>query len=142
MRFVIELLFSGGLLLFLDQWSKRLVDTRVCGRTLAVGRLLLIRPVANRKSLYSRGRMRLALTLMWLGAFGSAIVLSTVSGWVRNDIAIIALGSACGGAAGNLLDILVRRQVRDFIDLRWWPVFNLADVAITSGVLLALWMRT
>jgi len=29
--------------------------------------------------------------------------------------------------------------VIDFLDLGWWPVFNLADVAITIGVTMALW---
>ena len=39
-----------------------------------------------------------------------------------------------GGAAGNLLDRLRLGYVIDFIDLRVWPVFNLADSAITIGM--------
>jgi signal peptidase II len=46
---------------------------------------------------------------------------------------------ALGGAAGNLRDILRRHYILDFIDLRWWPVFNLADVSIVAGLLLAFW---
>ncbi|HAP32576.1 MAG TPA: signal peptidase II [Firmicutes bacterium] len=41
-----------------------------------------------------------------------------------------------GGAAGNLFDRLQTGYVVDFIDLRFWPVFNLADVAIVAGVFL------
>lgn len=41
-----------------------------------------------------------------------------------------------GGAAGNLFDRLQTGYVVDFIDLRFWPVFNLADVAIVAGVAL------
>ncbi len=51
---------------------------------------------------------------------------------------MLGIGCALGGAAGNLLDILRRQHVVDFIDLGWWPVFNLADVAIVGGLLLAL----
>jgi len=49
------------------------------------------------------------------------------------------VGAALGGAAGNLLDILRRRSVLDFIDLRWWPVFNIADVGIVAGLAVAFW---
>lgn len=50
--------------------------------------------------------------------------------WVQ-----VALGLQLGGAAGNLLDRLrYRGHVIDFIDLKWWPVFNLADSAIVVGV--------
>lgn len=41
-----------------------------------------------------------------------------------------------GGAAGNLFDRLQTGYVVDFIDLRFWPVFNFADVAIVAGVSL------
>jgi len=41
-----------------------------------------------------------------------------------------------GGAAGNLFDRLQTGYVVDFIDLRFWPVFNFADVAIVAGVFL------
>ena len=29
----------------------------------------------------------------------------------------------------------------DFIDLRWWPVFNIADVGIVVGLVVAFWPR-
>ena len=43
-----------------------------------------------------------------------------------------------GGALGNLADRVRDGAVTDFIDLPLWPTFNLADVAITAGVLLLL----
>ena len=49
------------------------------------------------------------------------------------------LGCALGGAAGNLVDIVRRHHVIDFIDLVWWPVFNLADIGIVGGLLLTFW---
>lgn len=44
-----------------------------------------------------------------------------------------------GGAIGNLIDRSLYGYVVDFIDFHWWPVFNIADSAITVGIsLLAL----
>jgi signal peptidase II len=47
-----------------------------------------------------------------------------------------ALGLVFGGAAGNLADRIRSGVVTDFIDLRIWPVFNVADIAITVGLAL------
>ncbi len=52
----------------------------------------------------------------------------------------IAMGLLLGGALGNLLDRAVEGAVTDFIDLPAWPAFNLADVAITFGVLALLYV--
>jgi len=47
-----------------------------------------------------------------------------------------ALSLILGGAIGNWIDRLRFKAVIDFIDFRIWPVFNLADTAITIGVCL------
>lgn len=44
-----------------------------------------------------------------------------------------ALGMVLGGACGNLVDRIRLSYVVDFLDLRVWPVFNIADSAITVG---------
>ena len=62
--------------------------------------------------------------------------------WSLRPSAPGSLGLLLGGAAGNLLDRLRFGHVVDFMDLRVWPVFNLADVAITLGAVslaLRLW---
>ena len=48
----------------------------------------------------------------------------------------VAFGLLAGGAVGNLADRVRLGHVTDFIDLPPWPPFNLADVAITAGVIL------
>ena len=48
-----------------------------------------------------------------------------------------ALAFIMGGAAGNLVDRLKFGYVIDFLDFRIWPVFNIADSAITIGVAIA-----
>jgi signal peptidase II len=52
----------------------------------------------------------------------------------------LPMGLLVGGAAGNLLDRVRHGAVTDFVDLPAWPAFNLADVAITGGVLGMLWV--
>ncbi len=55
----------------------------------------------------------------------------------------VGLGLVLGGALGNLLDRVLNGWVVDFIHWHWhdlsWPVFNLADSAISLGVALLLW---
>lgn len=48
----------------------------------------------------------------------------------------IGVGLLVGGAVGNLIDRLRLDAVTDFIDPPMWPAFNLADVAITLGVVV------
>jgi len=51
----------------------------------------------------------------------------------------ISLGLQLGGAIGNLTDRLRFGYVVDFIDISFWPIFNLADASITIGVLLIIY---
>lgn len=48
----------------------------------------------------------------------------------------VAVGLLAGGALGNLADRVRAGAVTDYIDLPHWPPFNLADTAITVGVVL------
>ena len=51
----------------------------------------------------------------------------------------LAIGLQLGGAFGNLLDRVRLGSVIDFIDIGWWPIFNVADSSIVTGIgLLAL----
>lgn len=59
--------------------------------------------------------------------------------WVRDASSRWGFVLVFSGALGNLYDRLVYGHVVDFVDLRVWPVFNLADSCITIGaILLAL----
>jgi signal peptidase II len=49
-------------------------------------------------------------------------------------------GLLIGGATGNLIDRAREGAVTDFIDLPAWPAFNVADMAITFGVLTLLYV--
>jgi signal peptidase II len=52
----------------------------------------------------------------------------------------VAVGLVAGGAIGNLVDRVRHDQVTDFVDLSPWPPFNLADVAISFGALLLVFL--
>ena len=76
-----------------------------------------------------------------------ALLAVVVSIWIVTELArpanpdallAFSLAAILGGALGNLIDRLRLGYVIDFIDLRVWPVFNVADSAITIGVALLL----
>mgnify|MGYP000845584163 CR=1 FL=1 len=52
----------------------------------------------------------------------------------------LGLTLALAGGVGNLIDRLRWGSVIDFLDVRFWPVFNVADMAIAAGVILIFWL--
>ena len=75
-----------------------------------------------------------------------AVVATVVIVWLlttlrtgTSRLGTLGIGLVIGGAAGNLVDRLVRGDawlygsVVDFIDLQWFPIFNVADMAINVG---------
>lgn len=83
----------------------------------------------------------------WLFAGATILVAGivvVVSARLSHASVAVALGLVLGGALGNLTDRVMNGpgltgRVTDFIDLRIWPVFNLADTSVVVGaVLLAL----
>ena len=77
---------------------------------------------------------------------GVVVVAFLLVGLRRNTPSgAVFVGLVAGGAAGNIVDrafrgdAWLRGAVVDFIDLQWWPIFNIADAAIcVGGVLLVL----
>jgi signal peptidase II len=68
----------------------------------------------------------------------TVLVLAASTASSSERLAAASLVVAFGGATGNLVDRLARGAVIDFIDLGWWPAFNLADVAIVAGVVVGI----
>jgi signal peptidase II len=66
--------------------------------------------------------------------------LALVVGWFAFDPSRpgfwLGVGLLTGGACGNLADRIRAGAVTDFLDPPLWPAFNLADVAITAGVIV------
>ena len=55
--------------------------------------------------------------------------------WMGNITVMLAFGLVLGGTVGNLIDRFRYGYVTDFIDLSYWPAFNVADSAVTVGVI-------
>jgi signal peptidase II len=68
-----------------------------------------------------------ALAVLWM------LVFFARAG-ARHPVLPVALGFVLGGSVSNLLDRVRLGHVTDFLDFRYWPAFNLADVFIVVGV--------
>jgi signal peptidase II len=136
---VLEILTSATALLLLDQGSKRAMHSRGVEPAFAWGSIVRIRCVLNRNKLYRRAAARAALVAIWVLAVASATALCLLGIRFQGELALWGLGLAFGGSASNLFDILRDRYVVDFIDLGWWPVFNMADIAIVGGLIVAIY---
>jgi lipoprotein signal peptidase len=101
--------------------------------------LLCIHPVKNQNPLYRSEKVRAAMSVVFVFAAMSVVALHFSGKWFQSGTSLLGFGLAFGGAAGNLLDIWRYGSVLDFIQLGWWPAFNLADVGIVAGLLLAFW---
>jgi signal peptidase II len=112
---------------------------------LARGPIHLLGPLSLRLGVNTGSAFGLAKG--WAPVIGALAVVAIVvmvlaSRRAHSDAMAVALGLVVGGAAGNLFDRLVRHYhggVVDFIDLRYWPTFNVADACITVGVIVLAW---
>ena len=78
-----------------------------------------------------------------LVAIGIASVVALLAFFLthsRRPLVWLPTGLLLGGAAGNLIDRTRQGYVTDFIDLPFWPAFNVADTCITIGVLTLLYV--
>jgi lipoprotein signal peptidase len=117
------MLAAGILVLVADRISKDVAAKR------RLRRCTRFRETRSRKA---------GLFLIWLAAVGG-ILAAAWAGLFCSTPATVGASAAIAGAGSNLYDRLRRGAIVDFIDVGWWPVFNLADVAITLGVPAAIW---
>ena len=70
------------------------------------------------------------------GLISSLVLLVVIYALYKEQkkLTYLALSLVIGGGVSNLIDRLIRGCVVDFIDLRIWPAFNLADSAVTIGI--------
>lgn len=82
-----------------------------------------------------------------IALIGAAVAAVVIHLGLRADrrMTAVGLGMVLGGALGNLSDRALRAgegflggRVVDMFDLRWWPVFNVADAALSVGIVILL----
>jgi signal peptidase II len=141
----------AGIIIALDQWTKWLVHENIeFGTQWLPDGLLWLMPYARLVHWYNSGAA--------FGMFQSGGMIFTILAFIVIGAIIyyyphvesedwtlkLAMGLQMGGAAGNLIDRLVKGKVTDFISVGTFPVFNIADSSITIGVavlLLGVWLK-
>jgi len=134
------LLLTAGVVVALDQVTKSLVLSALDdGPVDLLGGALTLRLTFNPGGAF--GVLR-GVPGFFLVATLVVIVLILVWAHKLDDQRwVVPLGMVLGGGIGNVADRIFRDtdgRVVDFIDLHWWPVFNLADAAIVLGVVTIL----
>jgi signal peptidase II len=127
----------AGAAIVADQITKHLVASQLAvGEAVDVFGPFSIHHVHNSGiafGLFDRATgMVIALTsvaVLWM------LVFFARSG-ARHPVLPVALGLLIGGSVSNLLDRVRLGHVTDFLDLRYWPAFNLADLCIVVGVVV------
>ena len=69
-----------------------------------------------------------------------AALLAYFARHARRRLMWLPTGMLLGGALGNVIDRVREGAVVDFVKLPYWPAFNVADVAITFGVIVLLFV--
>ena len=124
-----------------DQWSKVWIRSYPEGQQIFKFGLFSIVHVHNTGAAfglfqgYSFALTIIALigiVIILILAFAFSSRLPFLSGWLGK----LSLGLILGGTMGNLIDRLRLGYVTDFIDVGFWPAFNVADSAVTVGVII------
>ncbi len=126
-------------ILFLDQFAKLLATKNL----LLNQSVPLIKGIFHLTLIHNRGAAFGILknqTLLFIFISVFAVILIYFVLWnnkyKRFSFYNISLSFILAGALGNLIDRLRLGYVIDFLDFRIWPVFNVADSAITIGAIL------
>ena len=125
--------------IFLDQLSKVLISRFLSlNQSLPViNRVFYLTLIHNRGAAF--GILKGQLVFLIITALASIVLIYLSLRQTRGkklssyDISLCLI---LAGGIGNLIDRLVFGYVIDFLDFRIWPVFNLADSAITVGAIL------
>lgn len=130
----------AAIITILDQATKTLAVEHLAGQPVELG-VLALRLVRNPNAAFGIPGfpgMFLIITVVVV-ALVARLLATTDRLWLA-----FAYGLVVGGALGNGLDRAFRQpgfpagEVVDFLDVGWWPVFNVADSAITVGAVLVV----
>ena len=121
-------------------WALNALDN---GRTVDIFWTLRFNLVFNSGMAFSKGQG--LGRFIGLLAIGVAVWLWLSLRKVSTTIGVVGTAMLIGGAIGNVIDRLfrgdawLRGSVVDFIDLQWFPVFNIADSSVTIGAIVLIY---
>ena len=133
---------TGLLIVVADQLSKVWIRTNLVeGQSLFEAGFFRITHVHNTGAAFGLlPGQSFALTIVAITGIAVLLVYALVVyryfPWLNNMLTRFGLGLMLGGTLGNLIDRLSFGYVTDFIDFGYWPAFNVADSAITVGVII------
>jgi signal peptidase II len=125
----------------LDQFTKSLAVRELADGPVDLVWTLRLSLSFNHGAAFGMGRGSTPIVLA-LGVVMLVVLVGFGRHVVERSAGAVAMGLLLGGALGNIVDRLVRDNggaVIDFIDFQWWPIFNVADIAITCGAVLLVW---
>ena len=126
------LLAAAAAAVAVDFASKAAAVRYLTGNPIDVGGLLTLRVIYNPGVAFGVGASAPAPLIIALT--GLAVAGLAVMAWRGGMHPPVAAGLVVGGGVANLGDRLTGGSVVDLFDLGWWPVFNLADVLLLTGV--------
>jgi signal peptidase II len=138
-RAVVALVIAAVVLLF-DQWTKALVQSDLGpgsggGTASVIGDWFLIEYAQNRGVAFGALARLPDVAMVLPAAILAGVIVYAVRRRFLGGWLIAGAGLVVGGAVGNLLDRLRWGYVIDFVAIGPWPNFNIADAAISTGVL-------
>ncbi|MDD9952828.1 MAG: signal peptidase II [Candidatus Woesearchaeota archaeon] len=129
--------FVFGILLFIDQYTKHVISTGYAiGESTTIFSWLWFTYLQNTGANW--GIMQNNNTLFIFLSIVAFAVLVYYAHDFRTPVERLSYAAILAGLWGNLLDRVTHGFVIDFIDLGWWPVFNVADSAILVGIFVYL----
>jgi signal peptidase II len=121
--------------LFADQLTKQIVASRLAlGEEVAVIGPFSIHHVQNSGIAFGLFASATSVVIALTGLAVTWMLLFFARSGARHPVLPVGLGLVIGGSASNLVDRIRLGHVTDFLDLRFWPAFNLADTFIVIGV--------
>jgi signal peptidase II len=118
-----------------DQLTKALVSSRLAlGNAVEIIGPFTIHHVRNTGIAFGLFSEATTIVIGLTGIAIAALMLFFAHSGRRHPLLPAAVGLVLGGSASNLVDRLRLGHVTDFLDLDYWPAFNLADTFIVVGV--------
>jgi signal peptidase II len=122
-----------------DQLTKAIVSNRLgLDDSVHVIGPLSIHHVQNSGIAFGFFASATSLVILLTGVAVAWMVYFFARSGSRHPVLPVALGLVIGGSVSNLVDRVRLGHVTDFLDLKFWPAFNLADSFITVGVAILL----